>query len=238
VDTLFQIVMPGGPKGIVVSNRWYFQPDFFLKVIWCIFSIALIVILAFYARQDSDIFWCHVVSPHPYRLLISVLVFFAVAVAATICLYLDVLPARELWIFVTVIASTGVSVVISIAFIAKYGTAAHRNALIEDIRAYWRDYKTRDDLEWIRWFWSHIMKSEQHDFDSGNTIIWNYVDGRTEDIGSAMIGCFITWGLFHGIWLYRIRTGDKWGKNEQQPPDKEAQSSKYTNSPLTGDKSI
>ena len=71
-------------------------------------------------------------------------------------------------------------------------------------------------------FYNHNVKTNPDSDLEG--IIFDFVDLRTEDIGSSILGCFIVWGLTDALCLYMLFTGERPDcKNERdgyEPTDK------------------
>lgn len=190
------------------SKLWYFQPAFFVKVLWAIFAISLSVILIVFSCKEDDPFWKTVVGTTPLGLLVSSLFFYLIVLIATIVVFMGLLNQFRKVALIAIIGVTVLVYILGFAFVGKYGTIAHRTEYCAIVEAYYNLHKN-ETTEAMTWFKKNVHKTTDLVDD-----VFGYVDERTEDIGSAIIGCFIVWGFFDGIWMYMLFNGDgpEWNK--------------------------
>jgi hypothetical protein len=185
------------------SDKWYFQPLFFLKCLWSVFAFAVVVILILFATKVTDPFWGKVVGRSPGGFLISCLIFYLIAVAGTLLCYFGFFALFRPVLLIAICCDTVLVFILGFTFVGLYGTVSRREWYIGVVHDYW-DVHKQDDTTWIQWFRDHVVGTDPLDDDDD---IMNYCDERTEDVGSSILGCFIVWGLFHAIWLYYLFTG-------------------------------
>jgi hypothetical protein len=186
------------------SERWYLQPRFFVKLFWCLFSIGFIIALIIFSTKLTDPFWSNVVGSSPSGLLISTLFFYIIVVIATLLCYFDYLPNIRRLLVIGIVTVTLVTFILGFAYVGAFGTPGRRTHYIGIVTDYWVRYKD-SDTDWIKWFYDHVIKDSGVDYIDE---IYAYCDERTEDVGSTIVGLFVAWGLFHGIWLYFMFNGE------------------------------
>lgn len=189
------LVMP-----IVVSNRWYFHPKFFVKILWGLFSLAVLVIIGVFAPKVHDPFWTALVGSAPFGIMISILLFFLIAIAVTLVTYFVAAVAQyKKWLLFGAIGSAAIAIILMFVYLGSWGTIRKRSKYISSSSMYFYEKcKSTPPGAGCDWFIKNILKGDTDDFSDK---IYDYVDQRTEDIGSSLLGCFLVWSLFFGIWL-------------------------------------
>ena len=189
------------PISITKQDRWYFQPRFFVKVLWGIFSAAILVIIGIFAPKVHDPFWTAVVnSSAPFLILITILVLFMIVLAVTLVTYFvaAVAPFKK-WLLFAAIGVSALDIILMFAFLGKWGTISRRSHYIVEASKYFGASCLGDQHgAGCDWFRKNILHGREEEFAD---MIYEYTDERTEDIGSSLLGCFLVWALFYGIWL-------------------------------------
>ena len=191
----------GRRKGVTVSNRWYFSPRFFVKILWSLFAAAIFVIIGVFSPHAHDPFWRAVVGSAPFGILMSIAFFFLIAVIGTLVAYFALnLAQYKRIILAGAIGFSVVSIVLMFAFLGTWGTIGRRSEYIRKAREHFRVSCPKGGAqgEGCDWFIKNILNGDRDEFEER---IFEYVDQRTEDIGSSLLGCFLVWGLFDAIWL-------------------------------------
>lgn len=189
---------------------WYFQPRFFVKLIWGIFALGLAIVLITFSGKENDQFWTLVVGKQPHNFLVWILILFLLAVAATlVAFFVEQLEQYRKYILIGVAVDTVIFIIVGFVFVHKYGTITKREQIYQTVVTYYKVNMTSSDATIkaaIEWFEANVGKEGDADFHDE---VWNYVDDRTEDIGSAIIGCYVVWGIFDVIWMWHLFNGEK-----------------------------
>ena len=106
-------------------------------------------------------------------------------------------------LYVTHIAFSVVYAIAAIVFIASYGTTSVRQNVIDTCNKYIEEHRYERDNKYINWFSKNIVTIKNSTEDRVlKEAVWDYVDQRTEDAGSASLGGLCAWTLFSCLMIY------------------------------------
>lgn len=182
------------------SKPWYMRPTFFVKVLWCIFSVVMFILAAAFSSKVNDQFFPKLLGKLSFNLLVVIAIFMLLVIVSSALIYFNVLPNLRNYNIYGLEILTSILLSICISFIAQRGTPGYRTRAILAVENYLFDDQNANEVA-FKWF-------EEKYFKAGLTqkakadIIYDYVDGRTEDMGSALLGCMLVWILFDALLLY------------------------------------
>lgn len=140
-----------------------------------------------------------------FGLLITIAIFGMFICAYTCMIYFNVMADYRQYMIFGLIGFSMIYLIMIISFIAARGTAAYREKMVLVMEKFMIDDKDKHiikkEVDALKWFYeNHYSLTERALKDE----IWNYVDDRTEDVGSIMTGAMIVWMLFDGLLLYLL----------------------------------
>lgn len=186
------------------SKKWFFHPTIFIKILWLIFSLFLFALYIFFTTRVLDPFFKKIIGDTSgIVLIICTCVMFASIITGILGNCGVCAQSGPNLLYVTHIAFSVVYAIAAIIFIASYGTTSVRQNVYDTCRKYIIDHRYESDNKYVNWFSKHVktIKNSTEERDI-NDAVWDYVDQRTEDIGSATLGGLCAWALFSCLMIY------------------------------------
>lgn len=186
------------------SKKWYFHPTIFIKVLWLIFSLFLLALYIFFLTRVLDPFYKKVIGDTAgVVLFICACVMLASLITGILGNLGVCVQNGSSLLYVTHIAFSVVYAIAAIVFIASYGTTSVRQHSYETCQKYIIEHRYEKNNRYIDWFSRNVVTIKNStDIRDINDDIWDYVDQRTEDIGSATLGGLCAWALFSCLMIY------------------------------------
>ena len=185
------------------SKKWYFHPTIFIKILWGIFSFVLLGIFIYFSVLTLDPFFRVVVGSTNGAILCFGAALTLITIVTGIVGNFNVFDKRN-YIFICHIAVSIVIAIVSIVFIAAYGTVSVRENAFNKIHDFVIEHRYEDGNPQIDWFKKHVhsLKNTTDNDHALRDSEYSYADDRTEDAGSCTIGGLSAWVLFSCLMIY------------------------------------
>ncbi|OHT03001.1 hypothetical protein TRFO_29701 [Tritrichomonas foetus] len=185
------------------SKKWYFHPTIFIKILWLLFSVAILGIFTYFSVLTLDPFFRTVVGNTNGVVLVLAASITLVSIISGLLANCNVFKGSQL-IYVFHVSISVVLMVVSVIFIASYGTVSVRAQAFQTIYEYVKTNKNNTETDpKIQWFSDHVLKITKHTNDHEiHQACEDYADDRTEDAGSCTLGGICVWLLFSCLMFY------------------------------------
>lgn len=173
-------------------RTWYLKPTFYLKIVWCLISLAVFIYTCVLLWMTNDPFFPKVVGTKQFTLSVFIFILIIISCLGNVFYHFKILKQFSTKILYGAAITTALSMILGISYAAAFGTEKYEDKTYQKIWTYYIMHPTASEVQWMK---KHIEGDDMGAFAK-------YTDNRCTGAGETLLGLLITWFILQCLLLF------------------------------------
>ena len=173
-------------------RTWYFKPTFYLKIVWGLLTLALVIYLIILLWMDNDPFYPKACGTNQFSLAFFIFLFLILSAIGNIFYIFKLFKKYLTKIIYAAAVTTAVTMILAISYAGAFGTTKYEEDVLTKIFIYYGGHAYSDEAKWL----------SNHLEGKGVLAFNNYADNRCTGAGEVILGLIIPWFVIQCVLLF------------------------------------